>query len=770
VNWNCLVLGSNEGGGAYQKLIRITSRGKKFDRNTGGSSWSPSDQRFIGGTVGNLSGSEVLVPEQSDWSQSDKELDHVSLTYDGEEFCKGSEHGGFEEQGGIVCFLDADYDRFNEQLSMVLAADKLIGGGTSQVIIDFAAYNGNLNMIAYIQIMFTIEPTGVVVKTLDTNSMRLFDLDRIEENALGILGRIVPGILYSMLVIGFAIKLKNDWKSECFRKWVNYHTKRPQATWEFFVRDIYNPLELVSITVSIVSGIMFLYWIWQEGKKWMFEKEYNEFLNYLLNLSIVARQYNRISAINMLMIFVRPLKYARENPRMAQFYQTLWGCSNDTSWFVVILAITMFGFSLFAYVSFGPYYEKCSNLSSVFAFCFNFLLGHFELDPLTKADPIMSWIFFWPYLITCYLIYTNIFFAIIDRYFISEETPPINYKRKLKPFLHRICRCIEWDEEFQMDADPDATHKAHVKSRREKARLLSQTIQEIKRRGRDDTPSAASKKSKTIQEVCDQADFDKDARMASVKAWSQEEAKKFVAKFRKLLKEKNESRDAEQFIRNVVMKKVRAEKKTAEKAMNTMKRRKIYEIEVKEKLQRQDQETLSKYIVYLEESIQKQMAVKYALEQQVKELVKQSQNMQDGPDVENLDVPDDYGGYGDGNGHEAIENVLPALGNGEDLSPKDDASIAGSNSQREQLLPGDDGNGTALALSNAASPRDDDQVSNGNGNGNAPSAGGKDGRRSFGSTRRSVVQRGPAGEGRASARKEGSRKLANELHKQLGGD
>jgi len=60
----------------------------------------------------------------------------------------------------------------------------------------------------------------------------------------------------------------------------------------------------------------------------------------------------------------------------------------------------------------------------------------------------------------------NIFFAIIDRHFIAAEPPPFNIKRKLKPIFGRICRCIEWDEDYVMEDDPNQKKKQGRKPKR----------------------------------------------------------------------------------------------------------------------------------------------------------------------------------------------------------------------------------------------------------------------------------------------------------------
>ena len=94
-------------------------------------------------------------------------------------------------------------------------------------------------------------------------------------------------------------------------------------------------------------------------------------------------------------------------------------------------------------MSFGPSFIKCADIFTAFIFCFSFIIGEFDFWSLYNANPIMAVLFFFPYLILVYCVFTNIFFAILDRFFVSADPPPIKFKRKLKPIFSKICRCID---------------------------------------------------------------------------------------------------------------------------------------------------------------------------------------------------------------------------------------------------------------------------------------------------------------------------------------
>merc|ERR1712046_431451 len=99
-------------------------------------------------------------------------------------------------------------------------------------------------------------------------------------------------------------------------------------------------------------------------------------MNKIGNLISSYRMYNRLSAFNILIIFLRPLKFLRGLSRVATFMATLNSASTDTGWFVVMLAIAMFGFTLFAYVSFGTHIPHLDQVLFAFTYCFDYGLGN----------------------------------------------------------------------------------------------------------------------------------------------------------------------------------------------------------------------------------------------------------------------------------------------------------------------------------------------------------------------------------------------------------
>merc|ERR1712039_595155 len=133
----------------------------------------------------------------------------------------------------------------------------------------------------------------------------------------------------------------------------------------------------------------------------------------------------------------------------------------------------------------GERFPDCSTFWRTTVYCIHYLFGQFRRQPLFEADPIMAFVFFFPYLLLCYVIFSNIFFAIIDRYFVVADVPPISLKRKLKPFLGRVFRFVEWDDDHTMLPDPHKQKEELPPSRKQRAHMNAMRVERIRLTGRD---------------------------------------------------------------------------------------------------------------------------------------------------------------------------------------------------------------------------------------------------------------------------------------------
>ena len=626
-SWNCYVTGRSQN--SSRNIVRITQKRARRVPNTGSrhidSTPADDDERFIGG-IDNATGREIqqLLVNVSGFSQridpesannvAEDETVQFHLALGQLELCKtvaAGATGSYNNAGGIVCQLDADAETFKNQMDLMLASDFFTSASASFVV-ELVTHNTNRDMLSYIVIKFFQTPAGEVRKDLRVYSLALFGWDVGVDKLEYFIGRLLPGVIYMILVMCFTIMLYREMQTEHTRRTVSSEGEKGpgflSTIYTFFMTDVFRPVDALSFLMSFWSFVLFIMWLVKEGElPQKFQEDYGAIVDFASELTAQEREYNRISAANLLLIFVRPLRFIREDPRMQRLNQTLKEARIDIFWFIIVLGIVLFACTLLSFVSFGPAFIKCADIFTAFLFCFSFIVGEFDFWSLYRANPVMAVLFFFPYLILVYCVFTNIFFAILDRFFVSADPPPMKLKRKLKPILSKVCRCIDWDDDFVMEGDPKAAKKDGPVSRAGRVAHTAKVIHNI-RKGLDGEAGSQMALSKPLREVCDMDD-----RLLGVVKWGKEEAASLVSDFQNLLAKKQHYKNEDVFIKQVVMKKVDMDESRTRADMDEAHRQMRYAAEVHEVMALRDQQTLAKYIWLLEQKIQKKMNDQHAL-------------------------------------------------------------------------------------------------------------------------------------------------------------
>jgi len=609
------------------KIMRITSReirrkvndGEKMPRTP----TTPGNRFVLGKEYLPMRGMHEPIHPDEGYPQDRENIDDVSKwQINSQQFCKrvalGS--GGHRGNGGLECLLDEHAESFKMQ-TRLFSQETFISRETSSIAVEFVIHNGHLDMLYSGYLNFLVLPSGLIVKPNNSISFLIMDITKVGE--FETLVRLMFGVLYIIFVVYFASKFWNDLGRALRRKSLEKKSYLSTII-AHLTQDIFNLLDAASITLSVVASCLFISWVLAQSRmKCELRGPHSDFVTYVHDIARQAKLYNQISSLNMLVIFIRPLQFFRESPRMAQLMHTISGSVEDISWFVVMLFITMVGFVMMAYVSFGAGVEGLSTLPKACIYCFYYILGNFDFHALAKVDSLMAIIFFFPYLLLFYCVFQNLFFAIIDRNFVTANPPAENWRKKLKPLFGKLCWCIEWDEDYQMDENPSANPKEGPPSRSDRVHKTMMKIQDLEDQFGVTSGGTISKKAKQLSDVCDMDD-----RLTEVLHWSRDEAKKFVDKYQSLLtrKQENKSND-ENFIKNEVMTEVRKEANDAKKDMDDEQRKMIYAIQVHESMAMRDQEMLSRYILLLEDKIKKKIGLKFGLRQEVNHLRLESERM-----------------------------------------------------------------------------------------------------------------------------------------------
>lgn len=638
--WNCFFVGPLEGQGqqseSVTKMLRITQRVLKQEDNTGGLGPDTSDsQKFVMGEslMSKRSSSDPINPTTFDSKVEDNP--EFNLDYNGSRFCVLTSDRGYRRLGGQVCFLDSDKQTMRMQLQK-MSSRNYFSLQTGAIIIDMILYNANTNAMCYTRINFITEATGKVQSELKVFVVKLTQLksfsaedgtiDKVRKIMQTVWQkRLVWGVVYVCLVLVFIYLLLRDIHQEMDRNFRNEGQSYLQSLLEYFF-DAFHCLDLFSMGISVFSFVIYVKWLSGQGKmEGSLSGPFPTLLSFAEEVGDDGSLYVRFSSINIMLAFWRILKYTRQVPQMGQLNQTFYEASQDTGWFLVMLTFFFFGFVFFAYFSFGTTLAEMESLTSTIMYCFSYLVGVFSFWPLWESSPFLAILFFFSYLFLFRFFFLNIFFAIIDRYFVSEDVPPVIYKKVFYPVLNRLCRWVEWKEDYRMK-EKKFKEDSKPMTRSDRVHETAMAIQDIRDAAADGGPGVeVVKKSKLLNDVCDVDEY-----LNEVLRWSKDEANHFVETWKKLQQEKQAYNNDDSFLS---MKlggpngEIAHELKKNRQAMEEAERSKRYQIQVHESMVRNDQETLARYIMRLEAKIEHKMIEKNALLTDVYHLRAESEKM-----------------------------------------------------------------------------------------------------------------------------------------------
>jgi hypothetical protein len=335
--------------------------------------------------------------------------------------------------------------------------------------------------------------------------------------------------------------------------------------------------------------------------------------------------YTRLSSLNIVVIFLRLLKFFREQPRMSNLSATIAAAAVDTCYFVVMMMFIMFGFVLFCHVSFGPQLDRLSTLYEAVNYCFAMVIGDYDFNELNAVDPVMAHFFFFFFLIIFQCVFLNIFFAIIDCFFVNTSPPPTNLKTILKPYLGNLplLRYIQWDDDVHMEQTGKEANKKQPPSRTDASKDAKKKI--------DALHDAARKKGEASDPVIaksfNELGLDAEEQFEEVLVWARDEARKYIDTYTKFKEDRQNYANVNSFI-DKKRRELQADVRRDEKNAKDVERKMKYHLQLYEASAYHDLDTVSRYMLLLEHKIKRAGVKKMRLNKEMDYMRKQAELLQ----------------------------------------------------------------------------------------------------------------------------------------------
>jgi hypothetical protein len=524
--------------------------------------------------------------------------------------------GGYNNEGGYECMYPIDRDTFQKYIDC-WRREYAFSVETQMVIFEFVTFNANYDMMAYTLGEIKLLPSGTIVKELETTSFVI----RGSFADMGELLLFLAGYVGCVFYYAYQSGLK--FYTDLFKKKSLTRASMiqifPTVAYEHVRDDPFNLLDIFSIGCSFQSLFQFAQFMqmttgFTSESGFAYEVRAGSWASLLTTLGSIRNQnkvYTRISAANIIVIFARVLKFFREQPRMTNLSQTLSAAAKDTSYFVLMLIVVMLGFVMFCHVSFGPQLDRLSTVYDSTNYCFGMIIGDYDFNELNAIDPIMAHFFFFFFLIVFQCVFLNIFFAIIDCFFVNTSPPPTNLKKVLKKYFGFV-RFIQWDDDVHMEQTGKEANKKQPPSRTDASKDARRKI--------DALLDAARKKGEETDPVYAkdflQLGLDAEEQFEEVMVWARDEARKYIDVFTKMKDERQNYANVNAFIekkKRDMQAVVRLEENRAKDTERKMK----YELQLFEASAYHDLDTVCRYMLLLEHKIKRASVKKMRLNKEM---------------------------------------------------------------------------------------------------------------------------------------------------------
>ncbi len=308
--------------------------------------------------------------------------------------------------GGYVYRMQGDLQTVSNNL-LALQSIGWLDHRTRAVFFDFTLFNPNINLFAYCSFAFEILPTGTVIPNVDIRAMNFWSTNREV---------LATGCLAAYLVV-IAILMAKEIKS--------YLALRKKYFKQFWIY-----VDWTLFAISWTALPMFLYKVYAQHELMSYVDE-NQ-ISYI-NLNNLVGWNNTLSMLLSFTTFIASIKLIRLlrfNKKLAYLTDTIKGCVQDLTSFMVVFLLLLTAFSQLMFIIYNDKTLGQATFIKSLTTSFLIILGKFNLGPMIQQDFTVGAIIFVSYNVIIVMIMSNVIVTIISDKFSQSR----NLAKKVKEY------------------------------------------------------------------------------------------------------------------------------------------------------------------------------------------------------------------------------------------------------------------------------------------------------------------------------------------------
>jgi hypothetical protein len=370
---------------------------------------------------------------------------------------KANRSKSFMDLGGFLMYLSSDYEEFSQQLE-AMRSDLILNDTSCSVVYDFVLYNGNVNHIIFTAIAFDFSSGGSI-----NTSLYIWPMELQLYTTPGQIVRAIFETIYLMLlvyhIVETIVKLKVNsdsytiWQRRLFEVLTEEQKRKRQRNQPEWIRrffalvDVYLFIDLLAYILAILSIAAWITYLTHTNYGPELPEDDVDYFDSSDSLARAFKYYLDLSSLNLLLIFLRLLKFMEMSRSLSFLQNTISAALVDIYFFILMIVTFMLGFVFMSYLAFGTHAESFSEISRALITCFEMLIGELNYDEMSAANPNIAPIFFIAYLLLFVFVLLNIFIAILERAYSrvkvlneEERSSPVKFIRVLIEFCIKRLR------------------------------------------------------------------------------------------------------------------------------------------------------------------------------------------------------------------------------------------------------------------------------------------------------------------------------------------
>ncbi|XP_076459182.1 polycystin-1-like [Babylonia areolata] len=298
--------------------------------------------------------------------------------------------------GGYVVPLKGDRTTLIELMKR-LEQEKWIDRYTRAVFVEFTTYNAQVNLFGIATILAEFHQTGGVVQ-----SYRFEPAMLLPYMTSAMLFQLVCEGVYCCFIIFFIVRL------------IRTFIKEKLA----FFKGFWNLVEMGIIAMSLGAIVIYFYRLFETNKltsrfketngldyiKFQYVGYWNEIFTYMIGWTVFFATLK----------FMRLLRF---NKRMSLLASTLRNGARSLLHFSIIFWIVFLAFSMLFFLSYMTIDIKYSSFIGSVVSGILMMMGKFDIYTLTMAEPILTQIFVFLFVVSVTFIIVNMFVSILNETF-----------------------------------------------------------------------------------------------------------------------------------------------------------------------------------------------------------------------------------------------------------------------------------------------------------------------------------------------------------------